>query len=124
MFRSIKIIFAGLVLFFSQHALAVDRSHNCVVNEVGVYDRGNAIDRVHIRCANPYFDGNNIYYFALPLHAGTESSAFATHLINLGNTALANGRQLTIVFVAGDTSGATYGCQSINCRKPQELWLH
>ena len=118
-----KIICFFAFATLSQLTLAADVTRNCKVNQVFIANSGAASsDRVHVRCATGTIDSfNTIFFYALPLNSGTKDAATATQLVNLGNTAFITGKQLSITFRSGDTSGTAYGCRNFDCRKPKAI---
>ena len=97
------------IAVFGASGTAFAANHSCTVNYVGA-----AGNRVHVRCTAAKADGSaQVFWFAV---ANTDST-LANRLLSLGTTAIVSGRPLSIDFTAGDTSGASFGCQSNDCRK-------
>lgn len=69
--------------------------------------------RIHVQCSAGY---GNILYFALPASTSTEMQQ-ANELQSLGMAAIATGKQITLIFDDADTSGASFGCGTNDCRK-------
>jgi hypothetical protein len=65
--------------------------------------------RVHVRCAAAV---GGISYFAL----STSEPHRAARVLSLATTALVAGRTLIINFDPADLSGASFGCQTNDCR--------
>jgi hypothetical protein len=90
----------------------------CTIDRLAVVARPAepALQRVHVKCVNSILDsrtGARIFYFALP---ATDPNV--NRLLEVGSAALAANRQLEISFTDGDTSGASFGCNAVDCRKP------
>ena len=84
----------------------------CTPTEVGVFTSP-APGRVHVKCSAGVTDGSNtIYYWAYPAN----DAAAAARYQSLFSTAMATGKQLTIFYKSGDTSGSAWGCGSSDCR--------
>ena len=65
--------------------------------------------RVHVRCAAAV---GGVSYFAL----STSEPHRAARVLSLASTALVAGRTLIINFDPADLSGASFGCQTNDCR--------
>ncbi len=65
--------------------------------------------RVHVRCAAAV---GGIIYFAV----STSDSQRAARVLSLASTALVAGRTLIINYDPADLSGASFGCQTNDCR--------
>jgi hypothetical protein len=72
--------------------------------------------RVHIRCAN---STAGIYYFAMP----TSNAELADRFLSTSTTALVSGRTAVILYNPNDTSGATWGCATSDCRRAQAIGI-
>ncbi len=69
--------------------------------------------RVVAHCSSPYTGfGLSIYWFAYP----TSDSGNASRMLSLFETAKATNSTVTFYFDTGDLSGATFGCQTNDCR--------
>ena len=77
----------------------------CTPANVAVYET-----RVHVKCTSAAPGG--ILYFAYP----TDDIAKSSQVLSVLSTALAAGRQLSILYNASDTSGSAFGCQTNDCR--------
>jgi hypothetical protein len=69
-------------------------------------------NRVHVKCVETV---GGIQYFAAP----TDDAAHVSRVLTILSTALAAGRQLSIVYNPADTSGTAFGCQANDCRTIQ-----
>ncbi len=76
----------------------------CTPTDVAVY-----ASRIHVRCVEVV---GGIRYFA----ASTSNAAHAARVLSLLSTAHAAGRTLNILYEPSDTSGASIGCQTNDCR--------
>lgn len=88
-------------------AASVDIS--CVPVQVSVFP-----GRIHVRCSAAV---GGISYFAIPASDGE----YLNRALSLLTTAQVAGRTLTIRYDPADTSGASYGCQSNDCRPIQSV---
>jgi hypothetical protein len=66
--------------------------------------------RIHVKCSASV--GTGIWYFAVP----TSNAANAARMLSLLSTAHVAGRTLWIQSDLADTSGASIGCQTNDCR--------
>ena len=67
------------------------------------------LESVHVRCGLAV-DG--VDYFAVP----NADRALGSQVLHLMSSALVEGRVLQVRFDTTDKSGATYGCEPVNCR--------
>ena len=66
--------------------------------------------RIHVKCTAA--TGGGIQYFAYP----TRDTANASRFLSLLSTATVAGKQVDILYDPADTSGASYGCATTDCR--------
>jgi len=66
-------------------------------------------NRVHVKCVETV---GGIQYFAAP----TTDAAHVSRVLTILSTALAAGRQLSIIYDPADTSGSAFGCAAGDCR--------
>ena len=90
------------LLFFSSIASAAETT--CTPSNLAVFD-----NRIHVKCAESV---GGIQFFAL----STADSAKAARVLSVINSAIVTGRPLFIFYDPADTSGASIGCQSNDCR--------
>ncbi len=116
---SLAILLVGVWMLTNarQPARAADSSIQtafvCTPASVGVFT-DIIPGRVHVRCSNSYNDnGATIYYWAF----SASDSAAASRYQSLFSTALVTGTNVTVYFIPGDTSGATWGCGISDCRR-------
>lgn len=79
--------------------------YTCVPSNVAAFSQ-----RIHVRCSASV--GPGIWYFAVP----TSNAAHAARMLSLLSTAHVAGRTLYIWSDPDDTSGASIGCQTNDCR--------
>lgn len=121
-------ILAGLLATSGANAATI--IGQCIPEAVGQVNPEDAIyGRVHVKCQSPIYDGATpIYWFSLPLNKKNLASRGAPALASIGTSAMitrmvsATGH-IQFSFISGDTSGASYGCDAGNCRKPVDMWL-
>jgi hypothetical protein len=109
----------GSILVLPGSAAAA--SYNCLpieLLEVG--------DRFHVQCACSGNEGgcprdgtNAISYFAV----SKADIDFAKRFVHMMQTAITAGLVVQFQYTSGDISGATFGCDASNCRKPWAFGL-
>ncbi len=74
------------------------------------------LNRVHVRCTstNPTIAG--VSWFAVPT---SPDSAAASRFMSIFQSAMITGRPLWLFLDPADTSGASFGCNSGDCRRLQ-----
>lgn len=106
LFKTVAALALAVAVGGSPVAVRADL-YTCTPVEVGVYS-----NRVHVKCASYALDGTAIWFFAVPTSDTGNSNRFLT----TANSALVSGRPLAVLYNAGDTSGAAWGCAADNCR--------
>ncbi len=100
--RCIILLTGALVLLMGVNALAAETT--CTPSNLAVYDT-----RVHVKCEESV---GGIQWFA----TSTADSAKAARVLSVINTAMVTGRALFINYDPDDVSGASFGCQTGDCR--------
>src|SRR4051794_27371874 len=96
--KSVSGVVAVAALAITSNAFATD--YLCTPTEVGVYT-----SRLHIQCSQPATDGtSSIRFFAVP----TSDAVWANRFLTVMSSAVVAGRQVTVTFTPGDTSGASF----------------
>lgn len=92
--------------------LEAETWHTCTPANVAAFT-----SRIHVKCAAAAAGG--IWYFAFP----TRDAAGAARYLSLLSTALVAGKQVQIFYDTTDTSGASYGCATSDCRPIRAVGL-
>ena len=102
--RTIAVALASLSAIVSTQAFA--ESFLCTPSQVAAFN-----NRVHVRCtaAAP----NNISFFAV---CSDTDPGFASRALSIFTTAKVTAKNITVFYTASDTSGASCGCLTSDCR--------
>ncbi len=109
-------IFGVFLLIYCRSVIAAPTEITCTPEEIREFTA-----RIHVRCLEQFPDASgvaSINYFATPV----SSVALAQQLRSLGSAAMSDGR-LMLTYDPNDASGASFGCQSNDCRPISSMRL-
>jgi hypothetical protein len=107
-----KMLWVTFALLLASQASAANVWSSCTPTGVATFS-----NRVHVRCSASVSGG--IFYFAV----ATTDSAQAARFVSVASSALIAGRNLEVWYDPADLSGASFGCQTNDCRRAQALEL-
>ncbi len=115
------VLFSLVVLLSAMVVSAPAATYNCLPVELMVES-----DLLQVLCANPTGEGgyplddvNPIRFFAVP----TADEVLSRRFARMVQAALAAGLVLQFQYTKGDTSGALFGCEAHDCRRPTVMSL-
>jgi hypothetical protein len=101
----------GIAMLGALTGVANAATFVCTPTKVAVFS-----SRLHAECSVAGKDGTTtISFWAVP----TSDAAFANRFLSVVSSAIVSGRQVEMVYNAGDTSGSGFGCGSSDCRRLQ-----